>query len=152
MPAFAVALALLLAAPTPGAVLKTARRFLGQSYVYGGSGRGGFDCSGFVQTVFGRHGVRLPRTAHDQAMSGKPISITDIRPGDLLFFTEEPGGIAVTHVGIATDSEHMIHASTGRRRILIDRTDLPYYRERLLFARRVLRETSGRKAQDSPSR
>jgi cell wall-associated NlpC family hydrolase len=143
--------ALSLAAPAPEAVVQTARRFLGKHYVYGGVGVEGFDCSGFVREVFARHGIKLPRTSRDQAAVGMAVRGDDLRPGDLLFFTAEPGGIAITHVGIATGAQQMIHASTSRRRILIDRIDVRHYKERFLFARRIL-PNQGTKAAYKPRR
>ncbi len=136
---FAVIVAALIAASaSPDAVVKTARRLVGQRYVYGGVGVDGFDCSGLVQVVFRRHGITLPRSSRDQAAIGKPVPLSRLRAGDLLFFTDAPGGLAVTHVGIATDAEHMVHASTGRAKVVIDRIDVRHYRERFLFARRLL--------------
>ncbi len=60
-------------------VLATAESYLGKKYVYGGeTPAAGFDCSGFVQYVFGRHGVDLPRTSRQQAGAGRALS----REGD----------------------------------------------------------------------
>src|SRR5918993_4334944 len=79
---------------TPGSasaarVLATARRYLGARYRYGGeSPASGFDCSGFVQYVYGRHGVDLPRTSRLQASAGHsiPRDVQSLQPGDLLLF------------------------------------------------------------------
>ncbi|MBI3180458.1 MAG: C40 family peptidase, partial [Deltaproteobacteria bacterium] len=129
--------AVLVVAASGEAVVDTARAYLGYPYVYGGRGRG-FDCSSFVQTVYATHGYHLPRTSRLQAENGRAVPWEALQPGDLLFFSEAPGSSAVTHVGIAVDSQRMIHASTGRAEVVIDPLDMSYYRERRLSARRVL--------------
>src|SRR5215216_6323652 len=59
---------------TAAGILATAKRYLGTHYRYGGeSPASGFDCSGFVQYVFGRHGVKLPRTSREQASAGEAV-------------------------------------------------------------------------------
>jgi hypothetical protein len=69
------------------------------------------DCSGFVQYVFGAHGVRLPRTSREMALTGQSVgrNIEALRPGDLMFFAERGGGI--THVGIYAGENMMVHSS-----------------------------------------
>ncbi len=73
-------------------------------YVYGGQD---FippmrtDCSGFVQAVFGKFGVKLPRVSADQAKTGKPIKFKDLQLGDLMFFSTRADK-KITHVGIYT--------------------------------------------------
>ncbi len=126
------------AAPQPEAIVDTAKGYLGDAYVYGASEAGAFDCSGFTSHVFGAHGVALPRTSRDQASAGTRVGFGELRPGDLVFFTDKPGGKNVTHVGIALDATHMIHASTGRGRIVIDDLEAKHWRERRLSARRVV--------------
>ena len=87
--------------------------FVGCSYVYGGNGPTSFDCSGFTQYAFARAGISLPRTADVQMYSGRQISASQLRPGDLIFFsTYEPGP---SHCGIYLGNGQFIHAgsSTG---------------------------------------
>lgn len=93
-----------------GNVLKQAKEFLGYQYFWGGRSPKGFDCSGFVQTVFGLHGVKLPRDAWQQ-QEEKLIStrLSKVEAGDLLFFAKTPE--RVTHVGIALGDSRFIHAS-----------------------------------------
>ena len=71
----------------------------------------GFDCSGFTQYAFARAGVYLPRMADSQFYSGRQISMSQLRPGDLIFFTTyEPGA---SHVGIYVGDGNFIHAGTS---------------------------------------
>ena len=58
----------------------------GVPYVFGGTSRGGVDCSGLTQLAFKAAGVELPRTAAAQANVGHRVSVNDLQPGDLLFF------------------------------------------------------------------
>src|SRR5687768_11335997 len=67
-------------------VVRTAKRYLGVRYVLGGTTPRAFDCSGFVRWIFAQHGVRMPRTAKEQAAVGDAPAPGDLQPGDLLFF------------------------------------------------------------------
>jgi SH3-like domain-containing protein len=94
------------------ALLRTARRFLGISYLWGGRSAKGLDCSGFTQMVFGLHGIELPRDASLQFTCGDALltSPTEWVAGDLVFFSLD--GRKITHVGIALGMDQgYIHAS-----------------------------------------
>lgn len=110
----------LLSAPDGKAIVKTARGYLGYPYVYGDEGRYGFDCSGFVQTVYAGHGLKLPRTARLQSKVGEPVRLDSLRAGDLVFFNPNPSSNRITHVGVATGDGQVIHASSGRGEVVID--------------------------------
>lgn len=58
----------------------------GIPYLWGGTTRNGFDCSGFVQYVFKSSGIALPRTSFEQYKVGVPVSRDNLQPGDLVFF------------------------------------------------------------------
>jgi len=116
-------------------VLEEAERWVGTPYAFGGTGRSGIDCSGFVCNVFRAVEKKLPRTSADQAQSGEAISLARALPGDLIFFNTS--GAGVSHVGILVNGETFIHASTSMG-VTLSRLSEPYYRDRLLFARRVL--------------
>ncbi len=93
-----------------GNVITLAREFLGYQYSWGGRSPKGFDCSGFVQTIFHLLGVPVPRDAWQQQRQ-KRVS-TDYRkakPADLLFFGKMVDD--VTHVAISLGDERFIHAS-----------------------------------------
>ncbi|MDZ4723039.1 MAG: NlpC/P60 family protein [candidate division Zixibacteria bacterium] len=117
-------------------IVRDARKFLGIPYLWGGITTLGFDCSGFVQTIYGSVGVRLPRDTKDQIGSGKEVSRDEAKKGDLLFFKR--------HVGIVIDRESIIHASIGGGGVRINslKSGMPEYREDLdrnfQQARRVL--------------
>ena len=90
-----------------GAIVATARQYLGVPYVWGGTSPRGFDCSGLVQYVCKKNGISLPRTAASQRYAGKYVSRADLQPGDLVFF--KSGG-RISHVGIYIGGGNMIHA------------------------------------------
>jgi hypothetical protein len=117
--------------------------FEGTSYEWGGLTPWGCDCSGLVSSSFHLHGVNVPRDAWMQAATGKPVeSMRELRPADLLFFSDEPDG-KVTHVAISLGGMRVVHLALGRGGHAVDDlssgdeyTDLLLKRFR--FARRVL--------------
>ena len=103
-------------APTAAAarVLETAHQYVGTPYTWGGNTpESGFDCSGFTKYVFARQGIRLPRTAREQARVGEgvPLDPAALRPGDLLMFAEP--NEAISHVAIYVGDGRIIHASSA---------------------------------------
>ena len=126
---------------TAAGVLATADRYLGSRYRYGGESPAGFDCSGFVQYVFGRNGITLPRTSRLQASAGVPVSrdIKSLRAGDLLFFASR--GRGVDHVAIYVGNNRMLHSSAGSGGVVYDDLASPrgkWYLKRHVASRRVL--------------
>ena len=118
--------------------------FEGASYLWGGITPWGADCSGFVQTIYGLHGVAMPRDAWQQSDSGSDAGgLDDMEPADLAFFTDREDK-RVTHVAIALGRGRLVHLALGRGGFAIEnlaaRND-PYVaklRQRFLRARRVL--------------
>lgn len=118
-------------------IISSAKKFVGVPYVWAGASPGGFDCSGFVYYLYSRVGITLPRMADGQFEIGLPIKRNELRPGDLVFFsTYEPGP---SHCGIYIGNNYFIHASSGAGEVTITPLSKPYYVERYLGARRVLR-------------
>ena len=115
-------------------ILKTAAQYKGVPYVFGGTTPRGFDCSGYVQYVFAKHGIRLTRTADTQAREGKFVSKKNLKPGDLVFFTTyEPGA---SHVGIYAGNNLFWNATSSRGIMLSNLTD-SYWGPRYYTARRI---------------
>ena len=116
-------------------ILKTAAQYKGVPYVFGGTTPRGFDCSGYVQFVFAKHGIRLTRTADTQAKEGKFVSKKNLKPGDLVFFTTyEPGA---SHVGIYAGNQKFWNATSSRGIMLSDLND-SYWGPRYYTGRRIL--------------
>jgi cell wall-associated NlpC family hydrolase len=95
-------------------ITRTARRWMGAPYLWGGVTPNGVDCSGLVQSVFWIHGVAVPRDSDMQARVGAEVEpgsgFADLRPGDLLFFAERN---RVNHVALSLGGPHIIHASAS---------------------------------------
>ena len=99
-------------------IVSTAKQYLGNPYVYGGTSlTNGTDCSGFTQGIMKKFGINIPRTASDQSKYGKVISRSELQKGDLLFFGDSTSSI--THCGIYIGDGQMIHASTPKTGIII---------------------------------
>ena len=98
-------------------ILNAALSRVGLPYKYGAAGPKSFDCSGLVQWSFARAGVGMPRVAADQAMTGPAVPITELEPGDLLFYrTQRPNPAYISHVAIFIGNGKMIQApQTGQK-------------------------------------
>lgn len=120
---------------TIGQLLAFAESFLGSPYVWGGTTPNpGFDCSGLVQYVYAHFGVNLNRVTWDQYQEGQSVAETDLKPGDLVFFSTYATG--ASHVGIYVGNRIMIDdADYG---VAYDSIDHPYWSARYMGARRVI--------------
>ncbi len=122
--------------PDGPAILATAREFLGVGYLWGGRSRFGVDCSGLMSLGHYRHGIVIPRDAHDQAAAGAPVPVGAASPGDLLFFGYDRRPEAIHHVGMALGDGRMLHAPRTGRSVEIVGLDTPPYADELCVARR----------------
>ena len=115
------------------ALVKNALSLVGVPYVFGGTSRSGFDCSGYTQYVFKGSGISLPRTAFEQFRVGSSVNKAQLQSGDLVFFTTYAPG--ASHVGIYIGGGSFVHASNSgvRTTSLSD----SYYAGRYIGARRV---------------
>jgi hypothetical protein len=89
-------------------------------YLWGGTVGPDYDCSGLVQTAFASTGIWLPRDAYQQEAFVQATALTDLTPGDLVFFGTP---VKATHVGIYLGGDRYIHSSgkdQGRNGIGID--------------------------------
>jgi hypothetical protein len=133
-------------------VIPTAERYLGVKYTWGGtSPTTGFDCSGYVQYVFRKHGVQLPRTSRAQAYAGDRVSLdfSALRTGDLIMFAS--GGIdgrqPISHVAIYAGNRKILHSSKSGSGVRYDNLMSDrgaWYRNNAVVARRVGTEAQGR--------
>lgn len=111
-----------------GSLIKTAEKFIGTRYRYGGSDPRGFDCSGFTSYVFKQHNLVLPRSAGAQFKGGKRVAINRAKPGDLVFF--RISGSNISHVGIYAGNFRFIHAPSSGKRVRYDDIRKDYWRKR----------------------
>ena len=120
---------------SPSEVIQTALTFLGTPYRNGGSDPSGFDCSGFVQYVFARHGTPLPREVRTQYQQGQTIDLDEVKPGDLVFFETVSRG--ASHVGIALGNGRFVHAPSSRGVVRVEPYTASYWARRFVGARRM---------------
>lgn len=127
-------------------ILKSAQRYMGRPYLWGGTSGKAMDCSGFTKTVFFENGWILPRDASQQVNIGEEVEITsdlsNFKQGDLLFFgrkATEGKKEKITHVAIYMGNGKIIHA-TGRVKIeSLVKGDVDFAEERLKSLVRVKR-------------
>ncbi len=118
-------------------LVEAAQKELGKPYIYAGTGPKGFDCSGLTYSLFLNNlGIKLNRRASDQAKQGIEVSRQNLQAGDLVFFRTSGSGIG--HVGLYIGNNNMIHASSGRARVMVSSMDESYYKTRYVTARRIL--------------
>jgi peptidoglycan DL-endopeptidase CwlO len=116
-------------------VSSTALSFRGAPYRNGGTDPEGFDCSGFVQYVYGQYGVTMPRDVRQQFGVGKDVQPGDLEPGDLVFFsTVAPGA---SHVGIAVGGDQFVHAPSTSGVVRVENLSAMYWSSRFVGAKRV---------------
>jgi cell wall-associated NlpC family hydrolase len=123
-------------------LVRTAHRYEGVRYSYGGATpTRGFDCSGFVQYVFARHGLDLPRTARQMSQLGDPLplNLDELEEGDLLFFADN--GTRIDHVAIYLGDGRIIHSTASGGGVRAETLSSPrgeWFERRWVASRRVL--------------
>lgn len=116
-------------------VLRRAKSAIGTPYVRGGSGPGGFDCSGFVCWTYKSVGVNLPRTAREQSVVGEKVQDpAQMKAGDIVAFRHPRRGY---HTGIYVGDGKFIHSPRRRSTVSVASMDDPYFSRTFLGARRI---------------
>jgi cell wall-associated NlpC family hydrolase len=120
---------------SPEAIERTARRFMGVPYLWGGTSAKGFDCSGYLKTVFRLNGLELQRDTDQQATEGVAVptdnDLAEVRKGDVLFFGPRAGVTRITHTGIYLGGKLFIHCAGMVKLNSLDPAS-PIYSENLL--------------------
>jgi cell wall-associated NlpC family hydrolase len=120
---------------SPEAIERTARRFMGVPYLWGGTSAKGFDCSGYLKTVFRLNGLELQRDTDQQANEGVAVptdnDLAEVRKGDVLFFGPRAGVTRITHTGIYLGGKLFIHCAGMVKLNSLDPAS-PIYSENLL--------------------
>ncbi|MBI3944682.1 MAG: C40 family peptidase [Armatimonadetes bacterium] len=124
-----------LAARLKSHAVQQALKLRGSRYRYGGTSRGGFDCSGFTRYVYARLGVSLPHSSSAQFRCGTAVPRAQLKPGDLVFFGR--GRRYVGHVGIYVGENRFVHASNPSRGVVVDSLGGAYYARTYRGARRI---------------
>lgn len=113
-------------------IIETATSLLGTPYTWGGTSPNGFDCSGFIQFVYGKHDITIPRTVNEIWNFAEEVSEPSI--GDLVFFeTYQPGP---SHLGIYLGNNEFVHAGSSNG-VQISYMNESYWDSRYLGAKRI---------------
>jgi cell wall-associated NlpC family hydrolase len=124
------------------------KQYLGIRYRFGGDTPSGFDCSGFVRFMFNKElDVNLPHSSREMASMGAKIDRSELRPGDLVFFTN--GKNRINHVGIFIGNDTFVHSSLSKG-ITRDTLNENYYNKRFATGVRIL-DVQGSHLQDDLS-
>ena len=122
-------------------LLEDAKYYRGGKYIWGGTTPQGFDCSGYVQYLYKKHNVILPRTAYSQSKIGQNVQLKNLKKGDLVFFlTDKSRGIPITHVGIYIGDGNFIHAASKKLGIMVSPITYGSYRKNFVVAKRVIKQ------------
>lgn len=96
-------------------------QFVGNRYVYGGTSlTNGTDCSGFTQSVLANFGISISRTAASQSGGGTAVDMSNLQPGDLLFYDN---GSGIGHVSMYIGNGQVVHASNEQTGIIVSSVD-----------------------------
>lgn len=107
---------------------------LGAPYEWGGNGPTTFDCSGLVRFIHDQLGIFAPRTAAEQYSAATPVALSELEPGDLLFFRIKG---RISHVAIYAGEGRFVHAPQTGRPVELRMLDDDFYRPRLAGAGRL---------------
>lgn len=121
-------------------IVACGEQFVDLPYLWGGMSSYGYDCSGFVYTMCKANGYQIPRDASEQAKGGKQIPVTEMQPGDLLFFAYEKGKGDIHHVGIYYGNGKLLHSPHTGKSIEIIQMEGTIYEDELCMARRYWSE------------
>ncbi|QBQ97765.1 C40 family peptidase [Paraburkholderia pallida] len=135
-----------------GDVVVGALNMIGVRYRWGGNTPdSGLDCSGFVRYVFqDTLGMNLPRRAEEMSRVGEKVSMSNLKPGDLVFFNTMRR--TFSHVGIYIGDNKFVHSPSTGSTIRVDDLDSGYWEKRFTGARRIETSFTPDQAQDLKQR
>jgi len=123
-------------------LVREGEALIGTPYKYGGTTPAGFDCSGFTGFVYDKISMDITRSSSSQAKKGKKIDLSEVLPGDLLFFTGT-GKKKISHVAMIVSNNGkgitVVHSTSSRGVRKDNITHSTYWKPKILFARRILK-------------
>lgn len=123
------------------ALIAKGKSYLGTPYKYAGYSDKGFDCSGLISYVFSTLGGDITRSSSGLSNIGDEVAFEQVQKGDLVFFTgRNKNSSSVGHVAYVIGGRGkdmmMLHATS--RGVVIDKlSEISYYQQRFLFAKRI---------------
>jgi len=119
-------------------LVKTARRFIGVPYRWGGTDTDrGFDCSGLTMVCYRLNGLNLPRVSRNQFQAGRWVPKRELQKGDLVFFATK-GGKRVTHVGMYIGDGRFIHSPRTGQTVRIEKLSNSFFAKTYVGGRTYL--------------
>lgn len=91
-------------------IISLGMQYLGTPYVWGGTSPGGFDCSGLMQYIFGKNGVKLPRVSYQQADTGHRVALSALQPGDMVAWDDSSRNNGADHIAIYIGNGQILEA------------------------------------------
>ncbi len=132
-----------LAIPQQRLLQKEMKKYLGTPYELGGTGLDGIDCSGFARRIYkDMYGVNLPHNAASQSKCPpsvlKKVPLENLKSGDLIFFSSSPRNKKrITHVGLYLEDGEFIHASRGKKSVVISSLNDGHWRSKIVSTKRL---------------
>lgn len=117
-------------------VISTAKKYIGVPYQFGGTTPKAFDCSGYLQYVFAKNGMNLPRTADLQYKLGKSMEASKLEAGDLVFFSTYEAG--ASHCGLYLGKGEFIHVSSSKG-VRIDKLNDSYWKTKYYGGKHIVK-------------
>lgn len=118
-------------------VVEFVRSQVGKAYVFGSVGPNAYDCSSLVMAAYKRIGISLPHYSVSQYGYGYAVSMNNLQPGDLLFYTTNGTG-NISHVGVYIGDGMMVHASSPSVGVIMTNIYQNWYQSRFIGARRLI--------------
>jgi murein DD-endopeptidase / murein LD-carboxypeptidase len=120
-------------------IISLGKKYLGVKYRFGATpGKTtAFDCSSFIQYIFNKNGIKLPRVSSSQALKGKKVAKSQLKKGDLVFFTSRRTGKKIGHVGVYIGNNKFMHTYRGPG-VTTESINTNYWKKHYVTARRVL--------------
>lgn len=116
-------------------IANLAKLQVGNPYRYGGATPNGFDCSGLVYYTHGKLGIRTPRTSRQLYSIARPIKLSQLESGDVVFF--KLNNKKISHVGIYIGKGQFVHAPNTGRKVSTNQLSDPFWNTRIIGGGRL---------------